>query len=127
MKRKCDFRVLFVTQTKRQDAPYMDPSVRYRCYNPAEAMADMGCLADVVTSARLDARMIENYDAFVSYPDETLPASVITQAPQDVANLFSTDAMQQLFIKVLSGSKSVETAFMELQTKANEKWSTIAN
>ena len=69
----------------------------------------------------------KNYDAFVSYPDETLPASVITQAPQDVANLFSTDAMQQLFIKVLSGSKSVETAFMELQTKANEKWSTIAN
>ncbi|MBQ3343683.1 MAG: hypothetical protein IJG84_17410 [Kiritimatiellae bacterium] len=65
MKRKCDFRVLFVTWTKCQSAPYLDPSVRYRCYNPAEVMADMGCLADVVTSARLEARMMEHYDAFV--------------------------------------------------------------
>ena len=65
MKRKCDFRVLFVSRTKRQDAPYKDPSVRYRCYNPAEVMADMGCLADVVASVRLDVRMMENYDAFV--------------------------------------------------------------
>ena len=65
MKRKCDFRVLFVTRTNRHNAPYLDSSVRYRCYNPAEVMADMGCLADVVASARLDARMMENYDAFV--------------------------------------------------------------
>lgn len=65
MKRKCDFRVLFVTRTNRHNAPYLDSSVRYRCYNPAEVMADMGCLADVVASARLDAKMMENYDAFV--------------------------------------------------------------
>ena len=65
MKRKCDFRVLFVTRTERLSAPYLDPSVRYRCYNPAEVMVGMGCIADVVSSTRLDARMIENYDAFV--------------------------------------------------------------
>ena len=65
MKRMCDFRVLFVTRTNRHNAPYLDSSVRYRCYNPAEVMADMGCLADVVASARLDAKMMENYDAFV--------------------------------------------------------------
>ena len=65
MKRTCDFRVLFVTQTKHKNAPYQDPSVRYRCYNPAEVMAGRGCLADVVALSRLDARMMENYDAFV--------------------------------------------------------------
>ena len=65
MNRKCDFRVLFVTQTKHADAPYRDSSVRYRCYNPAEVLCGRGCLADVVSTSRLDVKMMENYDAFV--------------------------------------------------------------
>ncbi|MBO4326629.1 MAG: carbohydrate ABC transporter substrate-binding protein [Clostridia bacterium] len=67
----------------------------------------------------------KNYDAFVSYADQTQPTNVVTMAPQEVADLFSTSAMQNLFISVLNGNMDVFTAFSQLQTKANEKWSTI--
>ena len=67
----------------------------------------------------------KNYDAFVSYPDQTLPTNVVTLAPQEVADLFSSSAMQALFTNVLSGKMDVLTAFNQLQTKANEKWKTI--
>ena len=67
----------------------------------------------------------KNYDAFVAYADKTQPTNVVTLAPQEVADLFSTSAMQQLFANVLSGNMDVLTAFNQLQTKANEKWNTI--
>ena len=67
----------------------------------------------------------KNYGAFVSYPDQTRPTNVVTMAPQEVADMFSTSAMQNLFIQVLNQEKDVLTAFNQIQTKANEKWATI--
>ena len=58
-------RVLFVTQTARVAAPYLDPSVRYRCYNPAEVLEDEGFVADVIAQQKLTRNLTENYDAFV--------------------------------------------------------------
>lgn len=60
-----DFRVLFVSQTARTDAPYLDPSVRYRCFNPAEVMTGNSVLADVVSQQNLTEGMMDHYDAFV--------------------------------------------------------------
>ena len=58
-------RVLFVTQTARIATPYLDPSVRYRCYNPAEVLEEEGYLADVIAQQKLTVDIAENYDAFV--------------------------------------------------------------
>lgn len=64
-KTSVDFRVLFVSQTGRVDNPNMDPSVRYRCFNPAEVFREKGVLADVVAQQRLVPSMLDQYDAFV--------------------------------------------------------------
>lgn len=58
-------RVLFVTQTARVETPYLDPSARYRCYNPAEVLEEEGFVADVIAQQKLTQGMTENYDAFV--------------------------------------------------------------
>ena len=58
-------RILFVTQTARTEAPYLDPSARYRCYNPAEVLEDEGFIVDVVAQQNLTTGLTENYDAFV--------------------------------------------------------------
>lgn len=63
--RRAYWRVLFVSQTARTETPYLDPSVRYRCYNPAEVFEDAGILADVVAQQKLTVEMTNNYDAFV--------------------------------------------------------------
>lgn len=63
--RNVDGRVLFVSQTAKMEAPYLDPSVRYRCYNPAEVFEQEGVIADVVAQQKLTAKLTENYDAFV--------------------------------------------------------------
>lgn len=60
-----DFRVLFISQTARVDAPYLDPSVRYRCYNPAEEFVKYNVLVDVIAQQRLTCDMLDNYDAFI--------------------------------------------------------------
>lgn len=71
MKKKHNFfpnvreRVLFVTQTGRVETPYLDPSVRYRCYNHAEVLEDEGLGTDVIAQQKLTVRLTENYDAFV--------------------------------------------------------------
>lgn len=67
----------------------------------------------------------KNYDAFVAYPEKTMPTNVVTMAPQEVADIFSSDAMQNLIISVLNGTVDIQTAFNQLQTKANQKWMTI--
>lgn len=64
LQRPC-FKVLFVSQTARVECPYLDPSVRYRCYNPAEELAECGILADVIAQQRMRVGMVDNYDAFV--------------------------------------------------------------
>lgn len=64
-KTRADFRVLFVSQTGRVENPNMDPSVRYRCFNPAEVFREKGVMADVVAQQRLVPSMLDGYDAFV--------------------------------------------------------------
>lgn len=60
-----EFRVLFVSQTARVEAPYLDPSVRYRCYNPAEVMEKENVLCDMIAQQKFSESLIPNYDAFV--------------------------------------------------------------
>ncbi len=69
----------------------------------------------------------KNFDVFVMYTDCTQPASVITQAPQEIADIFSNDAMIQVIASVVNGKATAEDAFGKLQTKANEKWALIAD
>lgn len=65
-----DYRVLFVTKTSRTAAPYLDPSVRYRCFHPAECLVSRGILADVVVQEKLEKAFLDSYDAFVFHrPD----------------------------------------------------------
>ena len=47
------------------ERPYLDPSVRYRCYNFAEAFVAQGDIADVVSFAKLDLQSLQNYDVCV--------------------------------------------------------------
>lgn len=56
---------LYISTTGRLERPYLDPSVRYRCYNPAEDLTNMGYLADVVSFYDFKIEMIKNYDVFV--------------------------------------------------------------
>jgi len=57
--------VLFVSQTSRNEQPYLDPSVRYRCYNFAEDIRDIGGTADVVSLQKFQIEMIDSYDYFI--------------------------------------------------------------
>ncbi|MBR0158129.1 MAG: carbohydrate ABC transporter substrate-binding protein [Clostridia bacterium] len=67
----------------------------------------------------------KNFSAFVMYPDCTRPATVIVQAPAEIAEIFSNDNMIDLFVRILNGQVDIQTAFTSIQTKANETWSTI--
>jgi len=58
-------RFLYVSHTGRIERPYLDPSVRYRCYNPAEDIEHFGHLADVISFGAFDIDMIKNYDVFI--------------------------------------------------------------
>ena len=61
----------------------------------------------------------------VSYTDYTQTAVVVTQAPTEIAEIFSDINMQGVFANILSGRQDMQTAFNNLQTKANEKWATL--
>ena len=71
-------KVLFISTTSRIDDPYLDPSVRYRCFNFAEDLRLLGGIADVVSTKKFEAELIENYDHFIfhrpSNSDGKLPA-----------------------------------------------------
>ncbi|WP_297443797.1 hypothetical protein [Sulfurimonas sp.] len=56
---------LYISTTGRLERPYLDPSVRYRCYNPAEDLETLGHLADVVSFHDFQIAMIKNYDVFI--------------------------------------------------------------
>lgn len=42
-------RILFVGHTRREERPYMDPSTRYRCFNIAYSLRELGHITEVVT------------------------------------------------------------------------------
>lgn len=56
---------LYISTTGRLERPYLDPSVRYRCYNPAEDLTNIGHLADVTSFNAFKVEMIKNYDIFI--------------------------------------------------------------
>ena len=67
----------------------------------------------------------KNYKVFVSYTDCTQPCFVSTQAPSEIADIFSNNNMMSAIGRILSGTVDIQTAFEKLQTQANEKWLTI--
>lgn len=67
----------------------------------------------------------KNYKVFVSYTDCTQPCFVSTQAPSEIADIFSNNNMMSAIARILSGTVDIQTAFEKLQTQANEKWLTI--
>lgn len=58
-------RFLFVSNTSRTNRPYLDPAVRYRCYNVANDLENLGHLVDVLSLPGLRMEMIDNYDVIV--------------------------------------------------------------
>lgn len=58
-------RFLFITNTSRTDRPYLDPAVRYRCYNVASDLENLGHFADVLPLSGLRMEMINNYDVII--------------------------------------------------------------
>lgn len=58
-------RVLFISNTSRKERPYLDPSVRYRCYNPAAALEKKGFTADVISFDVLNMQHVSLYDVFI--------------------------------------------------------------
>lgn len=58
-------KILFVSNTSRKERPYLDPSVRYRCYNPAAALEKKGFTADVISFDVLNMQHVSLYDIFI--------------------------------------------------------------
>lgn len=56
---------LFITHTGRKHKPHLDPSVRYRCYHLAEALAQLGHIADVCHFENFRIGFMDRYDAFI--------------------------------------------------------------
>jgi len=56
---------LFISNTRRDQRPYLDPATRYRCYNPASDLERMGHVADVVPLAHFNIDQIGRYDALI--------------------------------------------------------------
>lgn len=57
--------VCFVTETGRIDRPLHDPSVRYRCFHPAELLKQKGHNCSVISAARFYENPNLDYDVYV--------------------------------------------------------------
>lgn len=65
----------FVSETSRKERPLLDPSVRYRCYHPAEMLTDRGQLCAVASADQFYAKPNLNYDTYVFHrPSVRRPA-----------------------------------------------------
>lgn len=58
-------KILYISNTGRVDRPYLDPSVRYRCYNNAEELVHLGFMVDVVSFQKFTIEMGNNYDIYI--------------------------------------------------------------
>ena len=56
---------LYITNCCDILSSYKDASVRYRCYNPAEALSNLHHLVDVIPINHLSIEIINRYDVFV--------------------------------------------------------------
>ena len=57
--------ICFVSETGRTERPIIDPSVRYRCYHPAEVLAGQGNFASVYSAAQFYKDPNFDYDVYV--------------------------------------------------------------
>lgn len=67
----------------------------------------------------------KSYEAFVSHPTASTPASVISRAPHEIADLFTEEQMMVHVGDIINGKKSVNDVFSALETKCNELWDTL--
>jgi len=58
-------KILYISNTSRVERPYLDPSVRYRCFNPAEEVMKYGHIADVVSYEKFEVEMVDFYNIFI--------------------------------------------------------------
>lgn len=58
-------RILFISATARNDRPYLDPSVRYRCFYPADELARDGYSVDIMSFEKFSESLINRYDVFI--------------------------------------------------------------
>lgn len=58
-------KVCFVSFTSRKERPILDPSVRYRCYHHAEALADLGFTCAVLSADQFLTAPTYDYDVYV--------------------------------------------------------------
>jgi len=60
-------RILFISWTSRNDRPYFDPSVRYRCFNFANEFIRRGHSATVISQVNFQKnfRSLPDYDAYI--------------------------------------------------------------
>ena len=57
--------VCFVSETGRADRPLHDPSVRYRCFHPAEILKNKGHYCSVISASRFYENPNLDYDVYV--------------------------------------------------------------
>jgi glycosyltransferase involved in cell wall biosynthesis len=60
-------RVLYISWTSRNERPYFDPSVRYRCFNFANELVRRGHSAAVISQVKFQTiyKSLPHYDAYV--------------------------------------------------------------
>lgn len=58
-------RICFVSETSRGDQPILDPSVRYRCYHPAEFLVELGHQCVVLSAKQFYANPSFLYDIYI--------------------------------------------------------------
>ncbi|MGB3209241.1 MAG: glycosyltransferase [Desulforhopalus sp.] len=57
--------ILYISNSQNSNKPYQDSSVRYRCYNPAQAFSTAGINADVTTIGMVSLQVIDRYDLII--------------------------------------------------------------
>jgi len=57
--------ILYIANSRNLIKPYQDSSVRYRCFNPAEAFAAANINADVTTINMVTLNLVERYDLII--------------------------------------------------------------
>lgn len=57
--------ICFISETGRTERPLLDPSVRYRCYHPAEVLAGQGSFSSVYSAANFYKDPNFDYDVYV--------------------------------------------------------------
>ncbi|MBI6941493.1 hypothetical protein JET76_09085 [Pseudomonas putida] len=64
---KMQRKILYVSWTSRNDRPYFDPSVRYRCFNFANELIKRGHSATVISQVRFQEiyKELPKYDAYI--------------------------------------------------------------